>query len=140
MDEYNKILSDLNTDYIANSVINKNYGKPLEEIYDLIQLEYYKHTSTYWLPEHTIILYPAIKEKIASRNYYTINNALIRPNQKYLDYHALLVDITSHSKYVLKHPLKFELGDEIPYTINQLETLEIKNEKEIGIQRVRSKK
>ena len=139
MEEYNRTLDELNTDYIANYIIQNNYGKPIEHIYELIQDAYAMHTSYNWFSGDVVIVYPSITERHAARPYYSITKAHIGKNQVYVNYNALLVNITSRTKYVLKHSLRFETGEELPETIIELEDLERNTGNEISIKRVISK-
>lgn len=124
MTKYDKMLSELNTDVIADSVIKNNYGKSIYEIYSKIEMERIKHTSCNWFNGDIVLVYPSIKETKSKRQYYSINGASIKENSTYISYHALLVNITNGNRYVLKEPLRFELGDNLPMNIFDLEELE----------------
>ena len=138
MDEYDRILNEFNTDPIANFVISNNYGKDIEDIYELIEEEYYRNISEYIFPGEKVLLYPSIKETRSKKRYYTtFNEASIGINSLYINYHALMINIDRNTKYVLKRALKFELGEDIPYNINELERMAIEKDKEINIRRVR---
>jgi hypothetical protein len=139
MDEYDRILDELNTDYIANDIIQRYYGKPLDEIYARIQEAYIEHTSYNWFSGDIVLLYPSFSERHAIKPYSTVTNAYINKNQTYINYHALLINKSNNTKYVLKHSLKFELGDELPHTIVELEDLERNTGNEITIRKVLSK-
>ena len=136
MEEYNRMLRELNTDAIASSVIKKNYGEPIDKIYDLIQMEYIKHTSCSWFSGDVVLLYPSIKEVRSKKYYETIHENYIDINSLYINYHALLVNVTSGSKYVLEKPLRFELNDNLPKNIIDLEELERTTRVDIPIKRV----
>lgn len=139
MEEYDKILSELNTDYITNQIIKNNYGKPIDKIYDLIQQAYINHMSYNWFPGDMIILYPSIKELKALKTYDTIYKSFIDIGSSYINYHALLINISKNSKYVLNKPLKFELNDKLPFNILELEELERETNTEISIRKVKTK-
>ena len=139
MKEYDRILDELNTDYIANNIIQRYYGRPLDEIYGRIQQAYTEHTSYNWFSGDLILLYPSIHERIASKPYDSIHNSYIANGQTYINYNALLVDKTRNTKYVLRRSLKFELSDELPHTIIELEDLERNTGNEITIKKVLSK-
>ena len=108
MDEYNRILDELNTDYI-------------------------------WFSGDIVLLYPSFQERKAAKPYNSIHNAYIAKGQTYINYNALLVDKTRNTKYVLRRSLKFELSDELPHTIIELEDLERHTDNEITIKKVLSK-
>ena len=140
MNDYDLLLNDLRTDIIANSVIDKNYGKSIEEIYYLIQLEYEKYTSNYCLPGSIILLYPSIKERHAMKNYYsTFDAAPIHKGSLYVNYHALFIDLVLKHKYILKKPLIFELGSDIPTNIIELDEICRNYNYELPLMRVRKK-
>jgi hypothetical protein len=139
MDEYNRILDELNTDYIADSIIQRYYGKPLDEIYARIQEAYIEHTSYNWFSGDIVLLYPSFQERKAAKPYNSIHNAYIAKGQTYINYNALLVDKTRNTKYVLRRSLKFELSYELPHTIIELEDLERNTGNEITIKKVLSK-
>ena len=139
MDEYDRILDELNTDYIANEIIERYYGKPLDEIYERIQEAYINHTSYNWLYGDIVLLFPSIHERTAAKPYDSIHNAYIAKGQTYINYNALLIDKTRNTKYVLRKSLKFELSDELPHSIIELEDLERHTGYEISIRRVLSK-
>ena len=123
--EYDMLLKELNTNVIANQVIKKNYGKSIDEIYGLIETEYANHLSIYWFPGEPILLYPKIKEVKASKPYTSLSGACIFKNSLYINYHALLINLKNESKYVLRKPLIFELGDDIPINLESLEKLDL---------------
>ena len=140
MNDYDLYINDLRTDIIANSVIDKNYGKSIEEIYYLIQLEYEKYASHYCLPGSNILLYPSIKERHAMKNYYsTFDGAPIHKGSLYINYHALLIDLVLKDKYILKKPLIFELGSDVPTNIMELDDLCRNYDYELPIKKVRKK-
>ena len=136
MEDYNEILRDLNTDCIARSVIKKNNNKDIDKIYNLIQMEYIKHTSHRWFDGDIVLVYPNIRETRSKKHYETVHGVYIGENTLYVNYHALLVNISNGSKYVLKKPLKFELGDNLPMCIDDLEGLEKIADIDIPIRRV----
>lgn len=136
MEDYNEILRDLNTDCIARSVIKKNNNKDIDKIYNLIQMEYIKHTSHRWFDGDIVLVYPNIRETRSKKHYETVHGVYIGENTLYVNYHALLVNISNGSKYVLKKPLKFELGDNLPMCIDDLEGLEKTADIDIPIRRV----
>ena len=123
MEEYNRLLRELGEDGIAGKVIRDHYGKSIEKIYSLIELEYIKATSNYWFPGKLVLLYPCIREMKSKNHYETIYGAHIGKGIKYINYHALL-DIPNEGKYVLGEPLRFEVGDSLPMNISDLEELE----------------
>ena len=85
MDEYDRILNEFNTDPIANFVISNNYGKDIEDIYELIEEEYYRNISEYIFPGEKVLLYPSIKETRSKKRYYTtFNEASIGINSLYI--------------------------------------------------------
>ncbi len=140
MTEYDYLLNELRTDFIANEVINKNYGKSIDEIYFLIQYEYEKYTSFYTLPGSKILLYSSVKERHARNNYYsTFDDAPIYKGSIYINYQALLIDLEDKSKYLLKKPLLFELGSYIPNDIVELDELCKSHEYELPLMRVKKK-
>ena len=136
MDEYNRILKELNTDSIAKKVIEKNYGKSIDEIYNLIQMEYIKYTSHNWFNGDVVLTYPSIKETKSKKYYETMYGAIIGINVLYINYNVLLINLSNKTKYVLERPLRFELSDNIPYSILDLEELERITDKNIPIKRV----
>lgn len=137
MSEYDRILEELNTDCIANYVISCNYGKTIEEIYYRIQEEYIKHTSTEWFSGDLVLLYPSIKERHATRFYTTFYESCINKGSAYINYNALLINLTRGTKYILKPSLKFEPGDVTPANILELEELERSTERNIQLKRVK---
>ena len=139
MDEYNRILKELNTDYIAGSVIEKNYGKSIDDIYNLIQMAYIDYTSYNWFSGDVIFVYPKINEVKARKPYTTIYGAHIGLSSLYINYQALLVNVSKKTKYVLKKPLRFEIGDDLPTNILELEDLERKADIQIPIMRLNRK-
>lgn len=136
MKKYDKMLSELNTDVIADRVIKNNYGKPIYDIYNMIQLEYIKHTSYNWFNGDIVLVYPSIKETKSKKHYDSMHGAYISLNSLYINYHALLVNITNGNRYVLTKPLRFELGDNLPMNISDLEELERTTGIDISIRRV----
>ena len=141
MTEYDRILNTLRTDYIASSVVDKNYGKPIDEIYYLIEYEYTKYTSYYTLPGSRIMLYPSINERQARKKYYsTFEEAPIYKGSYYINYSALLVDIDDKTKYLLRKPLIFELGSDPPTNIVELDEICKKYEYDLPLIRVKRKK
>ena len=129
MDEYNRILEELATDVIARVVIKNNYGKPINKIYELIQLEYTKHTSSTWFNGDIVLVYPSVVETKSKKYYETIHGVYIGMNASYINYHALLINVTNGCKYVLERPLRFELHEDVPKSITDLE----KQEKTTGV-------
>ena len=136
MVEYDKLLRELDTDIIANRVIRANYGKPIYDIYNMIQLKYIKHTSYNWFNGDIVLVYPSIKEVRSKKHYDSMHGAYIGLNSLYINYHALLVNITNGNRYVLTKPLRFELGDNLPMNISDLEELERTTGVDISIRRV----
>lgn len=136
MDEYNRILEELATDAIARYVIKNNYGKPINKIYELIQLEYTKHTSSTWFNGDIVLVYPRTRESKSKKYYETIHGVYIGINSAYINYHALLVNVTNGCKYVLERPLRFELHEDVPKCINDLEELERTTGVDIPLRRV----
>ena len=140
MIEYDNLLNELRTDFIANYVIDKNYGKDIEEIYYLIQFEYEKYTSYYTLPGSRILLYPSITERHARKNYFTtFDETPIYKGSAYINYNALLIDIDNKNKYLIKRPLRFELGSDIPNDIIELDEICKNYNYELPIMRVKKK-
>ena len=138
-EEYNRILDELNTDSIATRIISDNYGKPIEYIYNLIEEAHFLNMSHRWFNGDVILVYPSFHERIASKSYITIHDACISINQLYVNYNALLINITSNTKFVLSHSLKFEVCDELPQSIMDLEDLERTTGHEIPLKRVKTK-
>lgn len=136
MEDYNEMIKELNTDPIANSVIKNNQEKSFEEIDFLIQYEYLKHTSHKWLPDDVVMVYPNIREMKSRKHYETIYGVSINKGTVYISYQALLVNISNGSKYVLKKPLRFEIGDNLPKHVDELEELEETTNIDIPIKRV----
>ncbi len=139
MDEYNRILKELNTDYIAGSIIERNYGKSIDDIYNLIQYAYLDYTSQNWFSGDVIFVYPNIKEVRARKPHTTIYGAQIGLGSLYINYQALLVNTSRKAKYVLKRPLNFEIGDDLPMNILELEKLEKTTDIQIPIMRLNRK-
>ena len=139
MDEYNRILKELNTDYIAGSIIERNYGKSIDDIYNLIQYAYLDYTSQNWFSGDVIFVYPNIKEVRARKPHTTIYGAQIGLGSLYINYQALLVNTSRKTKYVLKRPLNFEIGDDLPMNILELEELEKTTDIQIPIMRLNRK-
>ena len=137
MEEYNKLLEKLNTDIIARRVINLNKNKPIDKIYELIELAYMKNTSRYWFQGDIVLLYPIIKEVKSRKEYETIYGAHIGKNMLYIYYQALLLDLFSKKKYVLEKAVRFEVGDELPMNIFDLEELERTTDVNIPILKLR---
>lgn len=141
MSEYDRILKQMSTDCIARSVIENNYGKSIEEIYYLIEMEYMKNTSFYVLPDSRILLYPSIRERHANKQYYsTFEEAPIYKGSVYINYNALFIDLDSKAKYVLKKPLIFELGADVPGDITELDSICREYEYDLPLKRVNKKR
>ena len=102
----------------------------------MIQLEYIKHTSYNWFNGDIVLVYPSIKETKSKKHYDSMHGAYISLNSLYINYHALLVNITNGNRYVLTKPLRFELGDNLPMNISDLEELERTTGIDISIRRV----
>ena len=132
MKEYNKKLIE----EIANKVIRNNPNKSEDELECLMQLEYIKNTSQNWLNGDIVLVYPSIKEVKSNKEYDTIHGAHISINSKYINYHALLINLHKGYKYVLQKPLRFELSDDLPKNISDLEELERTTGIDIPIKRV----
>ena len=137
MEEYNKILEELNKDIIARRVINLNKNKPIDKIYELIELEYMKYTSHYWFQGDIVLLYPNIREMKSKKQYETIYGAHIGKNMLYIYYQTLLLNVSSKKKYVLEKAIRFEVGDELPMNIFDLEELERTTDVNIPIRKLR---
>ena len=116
--------SELSDSYIAKRVIKENDGISIEKMNDLIETEILKNTSHKWFNGKVVIIYPKIKETRSKKRYSTIHGVNIDVNSRYINYQALLVNIDDGNKYVLKKPLRFEIGDDIPICIDDLEELE----------------
>ena len=136
MEDYNEMIKELNTDCIARSVIKKNNNKDIDKIYNLIQMEYIKHTSHRWFDGDIVLVYSNIRETKSKKHYETVHGVYIGENTLYVNYQALLVNISNGSKYVLKKPLRFESGDNLPKYIDELEELEETTNIDIPIKRV----
>ena len=141
MKEYDRLLNELRTDSIASSVIDKNYGKSIEEIYYLIEYEYSKYESYYILPGCRVMLYPSITERHARKNYYsTFDEAPIYKGSAYINYSALLIDLDTKNKFLFKKPLIFEIGSDIPMDIVELDDICNKHDYDLPIIRAKRKK
>nr|MBP3258750.1 hypothetical protein [Bacilli bacterium] len=136
--DYDMIIDELCTDRIAEEVVSNNYGKPIEEIAFLIEEEYKKYESTIWFPSNRIWLYPSVKIRKAAKYYETPNGIIISPNTMYINYHALLINETKKTKYVLNKPLRFEVCDKYPLNISELEELERSKNLDISLKKVRN--
>ena len=137
--EYDMMTKDLCTDKIAESVVNNNYGKSIEEIVFLIEEEYRKYESTIWFPGDRVFIYPSIKTLSAKKFYESPYGKLISPKETYINYHALLINENKASKYVFIKPLRFELSDKLPTNISELEELERSNGLDISLRKVKSR-
>ena len=133
------MIEELCTDKIAESVVNNNYGKPIEEIAFLIDVEYAKYESEIWFPGNRVFIYPSIKTLKAKKFYESPYRKIISLYETYINYHALLINETKGSKYVLSKPLRFELTDRIPANISELEELERSNGLNISLRKVKSR-
>ena len=123
--EYDMMAKDLCTDELAESVVDNNYGKSIEELSYLIELERAKYESTIWFPGDKILIYPSIKTLKAKKFYESPYGKIISPEETYINYRALLINENKASKYVFSKPLRFEVHDELPTNISELEELEI---------------
>lgn len=132
------IIEELCTDKIAEEVVSNNYGKPIEEIVFLIEEEYKKYESTIWFPSNRIWLYPSAKIRKAAKYYETPNGIIISPNNMYINYHALLINETKGTRYVISKPLRFEMCDKYPLNITELEELERTKNLDISLKKVRN--
>ena len=137
MEEYNESLIELCTDRIARRIINNHHNKNIEKIYELIELEYIKSKSRFWFPGDIVLLYPSIKEMRSKNHYDTIYGAHIGKNMLYINYHALLCNMTTKRKYVLRYSLRFETIDCLPMYISELEELERATNESIPIRLLR---
>ena len=136
IEEYEELLKGLNTSFIAREIIEENYGKPIEVILRLIEYADIKRKSSNWFNTDDVIVYPSIKEVKSKKEYDTIYGAHIGINMSYIDYHALIINTSRKTKYVLKNSLKFELNDELPRNIYDLEQLEFETETPISLREV----
>ena len=134
--EYEELLMGLNTNSIARRIIEENYGKSIEKISQLIEYEIVTKKSSDWFNTDNVLVYPSIKEVKAKKQYDTIYGAHIGINMTYIDYHALIINTTKKTKYVLEKSLKFELNDTLPMNIHDLEKLESDTETTISLRRV----
>ena len=132
------IIDELCTDRIAEEVVSNNYGKSIEEIVFLIDEEDNKYESTIWFPHNRIWLYPSVKIRKATKYYETSNGIIISPNNMYINYHALLINETKKTRYVLSEPLRFEVCDKYPLNISELEELERSKNLDISLKKVRN--
>lgn len=129
VDYYNKILQSLYINRIDKKIIQNYYGQSLNYIFHKIEEQYNELTSNYLFPGNQIFFYPQIKEtharKITTCNF---SGALIYPGSLYINYKFFLENLTTKEIYVLKKPLKVELGyrDDLPTTIQALDDFAFK--------------
>ncbi len=140
--ERNPNIEAMKKDILSRKVIEENPNKSEEELYHLIEGEYIKHMSYRWF-SGSFLVYPSYKETRSKKSCSSVTGTLISSGTLYIDYKALMVNIYSGEKYVLKHNLKLDLDSAIPSTIQELEDLEEESLKITGkdfqIKKVRSK-
>ena len=123
--DYDDILEELCVDKIAEEVVNNNYGRSVEEICFLIEQEYAKYKSEIWFPNDTILIHPSVKTRRAAKYYETVNGVIVSPKNLYVNYHALLINESKNTKYVLSKPLIFDIHDKYPMNISELEKINL---------------
>lgn len=129
MTTYEEKIEKLSTDTIARDIIFKYYGEDIDFICQKLMEEYDKNRSYYLFPGDIILVYPKVvyaPSKSIKKCDFTGDRINIK--DMYINYRALLVDISSKRKYVLNNSLNIipDLENYLPYSINEIDDMELK--------------
>lgn len=124
---YQMHLLELITNRIDARIVKKHMGLPLQNLHEIVERFYLNNQSTYLFPGDIVLVYPMIHEYHSKKDIICdVSGALIRKGSLYCHYKPLLENLSTGEIYVLKTPLKSEVGeiDFFPTDIQGLDTLE----------------
>lgn len=126
---YDEILSEMGYYKWIQDIIDNNYGKSIEEIERLIELEYINWTSNCFFPNHVVAFYPNIKEYVAFRDILChVCGGVIKAGSRYYAYRPMIRDVDTKRVYVLKKTMKVEIGylELLPLSICEFEDMDMR--------------
>ncbi len=120
-------LEQLAINRIARKIINEYYSYSIYDIIELIEKNEMEIRSQLIFPDDLVYVYPKFKQYKAKKTLICdISGAVIPIGSDYCYYSALIENISRNEKYVLKRPIKVELGYEyiLPDNIHDFEILD----------------
>ena len=135
MANYEEELKKLGTNIFASATIDKYYGRPIEEIYELID----EYLSYYILDGKYCMVYPNIKYPLprAIKCYPSyLSNDMIMKGDSYARYNPLVIattninDPSKYEAYKLERPIICTAHQELylPQNINELDDMAYKTD------------
>ena len=122
-----KMLEDMTCNRIGRQIIREYPDASIVEINRQIELASINHISYSLFPENEVILYPQIKEVKSTKDIICdVSGGIIRKGSYYINYQALLDNLSTGKRYVLIRPLIAEIGnwDFFPSNIREMDSLD----------------